>query len=57
MAVMVEGTRVRSDEYGTGTIVGVSVDTVTIWWDSKLPGTDRHYLDHFRTWVEQLDTV
>jgi hypothetical protein len=51
------GLRVRSRDYGKGTIVGLSYSGVTIHWDDELTGTHVHVLDHARHFVEELERL
>ncbi|WP_020385917.1 hypothetical protein [Kribbella catacumbae] len=48
---------VRSPDYGTGTIVGLTANGVTIYWDQPLSGTRCHLLEHDRSYVERLERL
>lgn len=46
------GLRVRSDDYGAGTVVAVLGIGIQIYWDTPLVGTvDSHLLVHDRSYV------
>jgi len=52
------GTRVRSADYGDGTVVADVGIGLQVWWDKPLPGTlDEHLLTHDRSWVEKLERL
>jgi hypothetical protein len=46
--------RVRSTEYGTGTIESVAGNRIIIWWDRPMPP---HLLDHHRSFAETLELL
>jgi hypothetical protein len=46
--------RVRSTEYGTGTIESVAGNRIIIWWDRPMPP---HRLDHHRSFAETLELL
>ncbi|MFC5268314.1 hypothetical protein ACFPJ1_39930 [Kribbella qitaiheensis] len=49
--------RVRSPEYGTGTIESVAGNRIVIYWDKSMPDSTTHRLDHHRSFVETLDLL
>lgn len=50
------GTRVRSEDYGDGTIRAVMDNRILIWWDRPYVG-DTHQLEHDRVFVEGLEQL
>lgn len=52
------GVRLRSGDYGTGTVVAMLPTGVQVFWDKPLLGTiDVHLLVHDRAWVLQLERL
>lgn len=52
------GERVRSADYGTGTVVAMLPTGIQVFWDKALLGTtDMHLLVHDRAWVLQLERL
>jgi hypothetical protein len=49
--------RVRSTEYGTGTIESVAGNRIIIWWDRPMLDSRTHRLDHHKTFVETLELL
>jgi len=50
------GLRVKSSDYGTGTVVAVLGIGIQIYWDTTLVGTvDSHLLVHDRSYVMRLE--
>jgi hypothetical protein len=49
--------RVRSPEYGTGTIESVAGNRIIIYWDKPMPDPMTHRLDHHRSFVETLEPL
>lgn len=55
---LAEGVRLKSLDYGTGTIVAMLSIGVQIYWDTPLVGTtDSHLLVHDRSYVERLERL
>lgn len=50
------GTRVRSEDYGTGTIVSIMDNRLLIWWDRAFNG-ETHQIEHDRVFVEGLERL
>lgn len=52
------GARVKSDDYGTGTVVATLPTGIQVFWDKALTGTtDAHLLVHDRAWVLGLERL
>lgn len=52
------GLRVRSSDYGTGTVVADIGIGIQIWWDKALAGTaDQHMLTHDKSYVAGLERL
>jgi hypothetical protein len=44
--------RIRSRDYGEGTVVALLPIGVQVWWDNPLLGTvDTHMIVHDRNWI------
>lgn len=50
-------TRVRSGDYGDGTVLAIMGNTILVWWDTPLTGTSTHQLGHDRAYVETLERL
>lgn len=50
------GTRLRSEDYGPGTIVSIMDNRILIWWDRAVIG-DTNQLEHDRVYVEGLERL
>lgn len=56
--VIEPGLRVRSGDYGAGTVVAVLSIGVQVYWDEPLIGTpDSHLLVHDRSYVQRLEKL
>jgi hypothetical protein len=52
------GSRVRSDDYGAGTVVAVAATGIQIHWDIPLLGTTGvHLLVHDKAYVARLERL
>jgi uncharacterized membrane protein YczE len=52
------GLRVKSSDYGTGTVVAVLGIGIQIHWDEPLIGTvDTHLLTHDKSFVARLERI
>lgn len=52
------GLRVRSSDYGTGTVVAIAATGIQLYWDKPLLGTtDTHLLVHDRAFVASLERI
>lgn len=52
------GLRLRSSDYGTGTVVGVyGAMGIQVHWDKELEGTHQHTLLHDRSYIERLERI
>ena len=49
--------KVRSPEYGTGTVVANLGIGIQIYWDTALTGTTTHLLVHDYSFVERLEKL
>jgi hypothetical protein len=47
------GLRIRSGDYGRGTVVAIVGSGVQVHWDDALVGTDQHYLVHDELYVRR----
>lgn len=44
--------RIRSRDYGEGTVIALLPTGVQVWWDNPLLGTvDTHMMVHDRNWI------
>lgn len=58
LADVAEGLRVKSSDYGTGTVVAVLGIGIQIHWDTALIGTaDTHLLTHDKSFVARLERI
>ena len=51
------GRRVKSVDYGTGTVVNFTGSGVQVYWDKALSGTSVHILEHDRAYVLGLEQL
>ena len=56
--VIEAGLRLRSSDYGAGTVVAVLSIGIQVYWDEPLTGTlDSHLLVHDRSYVQRLERL
>lgn len=52
------GLRVRSDDYGKGTVVAVfGALGIQVHWDEEILGTREHTLMHDRSYINRLERI
>jgi len=52
------GMRVRSGDYGDGTVVAMlGAMGIQVFWDQEILGTREHVLSHDRSYVERLEKL
>lgn len=49
--------RVRSPDYGAGTVVALTGNGVNVFWDKTLAGTNTNLLEHDMSYVERLERL
>lgn len=50
--------RIRSRDYGEGTVVALLPTGIQVWWDNPLVGTtDTHMMVHDRAWILEQDRL
>jgi hypothetical protein len=51
------GMRIRSRDYGTGTVVAIVATGVQVWWDEPLVGTAEHQMIHDKAYILSLQRL